>query len=58
MKAKTRYILEKAIEVGVARGYGRAFKHTDSPAEVTILESIEDTVMFEIHQYFTFEDDE
>ena len=58
MKAKTRYILERAIEVGVARGYRRAFKHTDSPAEATILGSIEDTVMFEIHQYFTFEDDE
>jgi predicted Zn-dependent protease with MMP-like domain len=58
MKAKTRVILEMAIERGIERGYRRAFKHTDSPAEATILESIEDTVMFEIHQYFTFGEDE
>ena len=56
MKAKTRRILEDAIERGVARGYRRAFKHTDSPSERAILESIEGAVMFEIDNYFTFEE--
>jgi hypothetical protein len=58
MKAKTRRILEDAIERGVARGYRRAFKHTDSPSEEAILGCIEGTVMFEIDTYFTFEGDE
>jgi hypothetical protein len=58
MKAKTRRIIEMAIEQGVARGYRRAFKHIDSPLEDAILESIEDCVMGEIYKYFTFEEDE
>ena len=58
MKAKTHRILEMAIEQGIARGYRRAFKHTDSPLEDAILESINDCIMFEIDTYFSFEDDE
>jgi hypothetical protein len=58
MKAKTHRILEMAIEQGVARGYRRAFKHTDSPLEDAILESIEDCVMGEIYEYFTFGENE
>jgi hypothetical protein len=57
MKAKTRVILEMAIEQGVARGYRRAFKHNDSPLEDAILQSIEDCVMSQIYEYFTFEED-
>jgi hypothetical protein len=58
MKAKTRRILEMAIERGIERGYRRAFKHTDSPNEDSILESINDCIMFEIDTYFTFEENE
>ena len=58
MKAKTHRILEMAIEQGVARGYRRAFKHIDSPLEDAILESIEDCVMGEIYEYFTFGENE
>ena len=58
MKVKMRTILEKAIERGIERGYRRAFKHTDSPLEDAILESIEDCVMGEIYEYFTFEGEE
>ena len=57
MKAKTRRILEMAIKRGIERGYRRAFKHTDSPNEDSILESINDCVMFEIDTYFTFEEE-
>ena len=44
-----------AIEQGVARGYHRAFKHNDSPLEHSILDSIEECVMSQIYEYFTFE---
>jgi len=58
MKAKTRVILEMAIEAGVARGYRRAFKHVENPEEHTILHSIEECVMSEIYEYFTFDEEE
>ena len=58
MKVKMRLILEKAIESGIERGYRRAFKHTDSPGEDTIFGSISGCIMFEIDEYFSFEDDE
>ena len=58
MKVNIRALLEDSIERGIERGYRRAFKHTDSPNEDTILESINDCIMFEIDTYFNFEDDE
>lgn len=58
MKAKTRVILEMAIEQGVRRGYARAHKHVESPTEGAIIEHIEDCVMGEIYEYFTFEEDD
>jgi len=58
MKAKTRRILEMAIERGIERGYRRAFKHTDSPGEDAILNNIHDCIMLEIDEYFSFGDDE
>ena len=58
MKAKTRVILEMAIEEGVRRGYSRAHKHVENPTEGAIIESIEEHVMSAIYEYFTFEDDE
>jgi len=58
MKPKTRVILEMAIEQGVRRGYARAHKHVESPTEGAIIEHIEDCVMGEIYEYFTFEEDD
>lgn len=58
MKPKIRVILEQAIENGVKRGYRRAFKYVENPAEDTILESIEDCVMSEIYEYFTFDEND
>lgn len=42
MKAKTRVILEMTIEEGVARGWSRAHKHTESPSEQVVKDAIED----------------
>ena len=55
MKAKTRVILEMAIEQGVRRGYARAHKHVENPTEGAIIEQIEDAVMSQIYEYFTFD---
>lgn len=57
MKVKTRVILELAIEEGVRRGYYRAHKHVEDPGEGAILESIEEHVMSQIYEYFTFDDE-
>jgi hypothetical protein len=57
MKVKTHVILEMAIEAGVRRGYRRAFKHVENPTEESICEHIEECVMGEIYEYFSFEDE-
>ena len=58
MKPKFRVILEQAIEDGVRRGYHRAFKHVENPTEGAIIEHIEDAVMSQIYEYFTFDENE
>lgn len=58
MKPKIRAILEDCIERGVRRGYSRAHKHTPSPKEESIFESIEDCIMGEIYEWFSFNDGE
>ena len=58
MKAKFRVILEMAIEEGVRRGYARAHKHVENPTEGALIEQIEDAVMSQIYEYFTFEEED
>jgi archaeosine-15-forming tRNA-guanine transglycosylase len=58
MKPKFRVILEQAIEEGVRRGYHRAFKHVENPTEGAIIEHIEDAVMSQIYEYFTFDEND
>ena len=58
MKAKIRVILEMAIEAGVRRGWQRAHKHVENPAESAIIDQIEDAVMSEIYEYFTFDEED
>ncbi len=57
MKPKFRVILEQAIEEGVRRGYSRAHKHNEDPSEEVICETIEECVMSQIYEYFTFDDE-
>ena len=57
MKPKFRVILNQAIEEGVLRGYRRAFKHNEDPSEEVICETIEECVMSQIYEYFTFDED-
>jgi len=58
MKTKMRVILEMAVEEGVRRGYSRAHKHVENPTEGAIIEQIEDAVMSQIYEYFTFDEED
>jgi hypothetical protein len=58
MKPKFRVILNQAIEEGVLRGYRRAFKHNEDPSEEVICENIEECVMSQIYEYFTFDEED
>ena len=58
MTPKFRVILEQALEEGIRRGYRRAHKHNENPTEVTICDYIEECVMEQIHEYFTFEEND
>jgi len=57
MKVKTRVILEQAIEEGVNRGWRLAHKYTENPEEHVIIDRINDAVMAQIYEYFSFEDE-
>ena len=57
MTPKFRVILDQAISEGVKIGYRRAFKHNDDPSEEVICETIDECVMSQIYEYFTFDDE-
>ncbi len=57
MKPKTYHILSNSIESGILLGYRRAFKHNDNPLEESIVESIHHSIMNEVSEYFSFDDD-
>ncbi len=57
MKPKIHVILSQAINEGVLLGYRRAFKHNEDPSEEVICETIEECVMSQIYEYFTFDEE-
>jgi hypothetical protein len=58
MRPKIRVILEQAIEEGVRRGYRLAHKHDDNPLEELIIDRISETVMAQMYEYFTFDEED
>jgi len=54
MKPKFRLILEMAIDEGVRSGYYRAHKHVEDPSPDAIIETIQETVMSQMYEYFDF----
>lgn len=58
MKPRTIVVLNDCIERGAARGWRLAHKHVESPTEEAILERIQEAVMAEIYEWFSFDDDE
>jgi hypothetical protein len=57
MKPKINRILTAAIEQGIGFGYTRAFKHTDTPTEERIKESIENEIWNNIYEVFDFREE-
>jgi len=57
MKVKVYNILDRAIEEGVAYGYNRAYKHTDTPTPEQVMREIETAVMNEICEVFDLSND-
>ena len=48
-------MLEEAVEVGVRRGYYRAYKHNDKPTEEEIIEAIKSAVMGDLCEVIDFD---
>lgn len=58
MKPRTYEILRRAVEEGVRYGLSRARKHVESPSDAQIESAVEEAVMNEICEYFTFDEAE
>lgn len=56
MKPNTYVILERAVEEGALMGYRRAFKHTETPTEDAVVQSIVDAVMLSVSEVFVFQE--
>ena len=56
MKPKYYEILSCCIEKGTELGWNRAHKHNNNPDKNYILENIEDSIMNEIFENFTFDE--
>lgn len=57
MKAKEYLLLRECVERGVVRGWNRAHKYVDAPEPENIRDNIEECVLAEICEYFTFDDE-
>lgn len=55
-KPKTYRILTEAVENGVKYGYHRSYKHTDSPDPEQVKDTIINSVMNEIFEWFDVDD--
>ena len=58
MKVKMYELIQECVENGVSIGFNRAHKHTDTPTDENLQNSIIDSVMMEICERFSFEGDE
>lgn len=58
MKAKSYNILVRAIEEGFEYGWNRAHKHLENPSKEVIQNAINDAIINEICEYFSFDDEE
>jgi hypothetical protein len=56
MRVRAYPVLYRAIEEGVAYGWRRAHKHTDTPEAHAIEEQIVSAVLSEICEYFDFDE--
>ncbi len=52
MRPNNYAIVERAVEEGIAYGYRRAFKHTETPAHETIKAEIQNAVLVQLGEIF------
>lgn len=57
VRVKAYDLLEKAVEEGLAWGWQRAHKHTDTPTRDHVVENMEREIMNAIHEVFDFGDE-
>ena len=57
IKFRSYKIISRAVEEGVAYGYQRAHKHTDTPSEELMKQEIEDAVTQALDEVIDFEKD-
>ena len=57
MRPKMYRLIEQCVEDGVHMGWNRAHKHTDEPSEEHATDHIIRQVMFQINEWFDFEED-
>lgn len=58
MKPKTYALIQQCVDAGVARGLYRAYKHQDNPDNEYITQTIQECVMQEICEWFSFDDND
>jgi hypothetical protein len=55
VKIKIYEVVRRAVEDGVARGWQRAHKHTETPPQETIIENVIEAIMGDICEVLDFE---
>lgn len=56
MRVKPYDVLARCIEEGIAYGWNRAHKHTDTPSEDHVKEQMTTAILGEVSEYFDFGD--
>ncbi len=56
VRAKTFDAIQGAVNAGVAYGYRRAFKYTDTPGEAAIVQEVADSVVRELCEALTWDE--
>lgn len=56
LKPKAAPVLELAIEQGVARGFRKAYKHMENPAQEYVAMAVEEEVISSIYEWFEVSD--
>jgi len=56
MRCRVYDVLSRAVDEGVTEGWRKAHKHTDTPGEDRLRETIAEAVLSEILEYFTLDD--
>lgn len=56
MKVNTYKVLEECVENGITYGWRKAHKYEEEPSDQTIHGEIFRAIMFEMNEYFSFDD--